>query len=260
MTKYRDIGIKKDIGVRIAVILTILMFLSFICAVLWGVYFVDDKHSDLLIKYGVEAEAEIYTYSPSYHGEESGYMYQTWYRHITLDGSVYTGQWYEFGSESDAQYHIGEKIIITIVPDKYAPGEYISCHVRYADLTKPNHELHLAFAIICTVPVPFLVYLLCYRGIYRNELDEKILADFSDGFLPERRGEVVKVSGWIIKYVKVRYEDEGKLCERWARSWFSMREAKYLNEKKIIRIVPYKKTYGILEEIAVEKRQKKDVK
>ena len=102
--------------------------------------------------------------------------------------------------------------------------------------------------------------MLFYRGSYRNELDEKIIIGYQKGNLPERRGEVVKVSGWFIKYVKVRYEDEGKLCERWAQSWFTMREAKYLKEKNIIRIVPYKNTYGILEEIAVEKRQKKGVK
>lgn len=247
MTKYRDIGIKKDISLRMALCGIPLLVLLFLCVVLWGVYCVDDKHSDLLVKYGEEVEAEIYKYTPSWHGDESGYMYQTWYRYISPDGLVYTGHWYEFGSESSAQNHIGDIITITIVPNTKAPDEYISIPKRKAELNNTRHELHLALAICFTVPVPLLIYLLCYRGIYRNELDNKILAGYQKRDLPERRGEVVKVCGLIVKYIKVRYEDEGETYERWARSWFTLHEAKILEQKKFIRIVPYKNTYGILE-------------
>ena len=34
-----------------------------------------------------------------------------------------------------------------------------------------------------------------------------------------------------------------------AQSWFTHKEAKLLQEKKMITIVPYKNTYGILEEM-----------
>ena len=64
------------------------------------------------------------------------------------------------------------------------------------------------------------------------------------------QGEVTKVVKWIVCYVKVKYQDEnGVMREKWARSWFTHKEAKYLQQKKTITIVPYKNTYGILEEI-----------
>lgn len=68
--------------------------------------------------------------------------------------------------------------------------------------------------------------------------------------LPIRQGEVTKIVKWLVCYVKVKYQDEsGATREKWARSWFTHKEAKYLQQKKIITIVPYKNTYGILEEI-----------
>ena len=250
MIKNRDIGIKKDISLRMVFCGVPLLVLLFLCAVFWGFYLVDDSKDDLLIKYGIEVEAEIYEYFPSWHGEETGYRYETKYRYISPDGgSIYSGNYLEYGSADDAAKHIGDKIIITIVPDSVAPGEYISVPKKYADLNGPKYNLHLALAISCTVPIPFLIYLLCYRGFYRNELDKKIIIGFEQGYLHERRGEVVKVSGWLIKYVKVRYEDEGKTYERWARSWFTLRETKFLEEKKYVNIILYKNTYGILEEM-----------
>lgn len=66
------------------------------------------------------------------------------------------------------------------------------------------------------------------------------------------QGEVTKVVKWIVCYVKVNYQDEnGATREKWARSWFTHKEAEYLQQKKIIDIVPYKNTYGILEEMLV---------
>jgi len=66
-----------------------------------------------------------------------------------------------------------------------------------------------------------------------------------------KSGEVTKTRKWIVGYVKVKYQDEkGKTQEKWARSWFTRKETKYLEQKKIINIVPYKNTYGILEEMS----------
>ncbi|MDE7087302.1 MAG: hypothetical protein K2O67_03820 [Clostridia bacterium] len=255
MIKYRHIGIKKDINLRMVFCGVPLMFLIFLCVVFWGFYFVDDYHEELLVKYGVEVEAEIIRYDVIV--EDNGYSYQLRYWYTAPNGTIYDGHTRKYFDESAAEKHVGDKIIITIVPSSISPDEQISVPKRYADLSGPKYSLHLTLAICCTVPIPILIYLLCYRGFYRNELDKKIIIGFEKGNLPERRGEVVKVSGWLIKYVKVRYEDEGKTCERWARSWFTIREAKYLEQKKIIRIVPYKNTYGILEEMAVETKQKK---
>lgn len=246
----KNIGIKKDISLRMVFCGVPLLVLLFLCVVFWGFYFVDDPNEELLIKYGIEVEAEIYDYFPSWHGEETGYRYETKYRYIASDdGSVYSGNYMEYGSAGDAAKHIGDKIIITIVPNSIVPDEYISVPKRYADLNGPKHELYLALAISCTIPIPILIYLLCYRGFYRNELDKKIIIGFEKGDLPERRGEVIQVKGFLIKYIKVRYEDNGTTYEKWAYSWFTHKEAKFLQQKKTITIVPYKNTYGILEEM-----------
>ena len=250
MIKYHDIGIKKDISLRMVFCGVPLLILLFLCVVFWGVYSVDDKHSELLVKYGVEVEAEIVGYHTI--SEDSGYSYELRYLYIAPGGLAYEGHTYKFFSESDAAKHIGEKIIITIVPNSIAPGETISRPKRRADISGPKYKLHLALAICCTVPIPFLIYLLCYRGFYRNELDKKIIIGFEKGDLPEKIGEVTKVCGWLIKYAKVRYKNEGKTCEKWARSWFTRKEAKYLAQKKFINIVPYKNTYGILKEMPKE--------
>lgn len=65
-----------------------------------------------------------------------------------------------------------------------------------------------------------------------------------------KMGEVIKTRKWIVGYVKVKYKDEkGIIQEKWARSWFTRKETKFLEQKKFINIVPYKNTYGILEEM-----------
>ncbi|MDE7076219.1 MAG: hypothetical protein K2O62_02730 [Clostridia bacterium] len=164
MIKYRNIGIKKDISLRMAFCGIPLIVLLFLCIVIWGFYFVDDTKDELLIKYGVEVEAEIYKYSPVWHGDDIGYMYETKYRYIESVGHVFIGSGLEYGSADDAAKHIGDKIIITIVPSSISPDEQISVPIRYADLCGPKYSLHLALAICCTAPIPLLAYLLCYRG------------------------------------------------------------------------------------------------
>ncbi|MDE7380445.1 MAG: hypothetical protein K2N14_05260, partial [Clostridia bacterium] len=70
-------------------------------------------------------------------------------------------------------------------------------------------------------------------------------------------GEVVTVLGLIWYYVKVKYYDENGIShERWAREWFSPKEAKFLKEKRHIKIVLYKNTYGILEEMPLKSKVK----
>lgn len=49
----------------------------------------------------------------------------------------------------------------------------------------------------------------------------------------------------VVKYI----DDKGATKEKWSYAWFTKREAQFLEQKKIITIVPYKNTYGILEEM-----------
>ncbi len=89
-----------------------------------------------------------------------------------------------------------------------------------------------------------------YRVVYRNKLNQNILDSLQSGFIniSITQGEVTKVIKWMVCYVKVKYKDErGVTREKWARAWFSHKEVKYLEKKRIINIVPYKNTYGILE-------------
>ena len=116
-------------------------------------------------------------------------------------------------------------------------------------------------AIVFCFPVPIALYLLIYRGIYRSVINYKIRKklgleenDYIGGNKTNtdaiKTGEVTKVLKWIVCYVKVKYQDENGLAkEKWAQSWFTHKEAKFLKEKKTINIVPYKNTYGILEEM-----------
>ena len=65
------------------------------------------------------------------------------------------------------------------------------------------------------------------------------------------QGEVTSVFEWMVCYVKVKYIGEhGTQREKWARAWFTHKEAKFLQQKQTINIVPYKNTYGILEEMS----------
>ena len=124
-----------------------------------------------------------------------------------------------------------------------------------------TYERDYILAIIFCIPVPIALYLLIYRGIYRSVMNYKIskkVGDRDNDFVSGTNfnadavkvGEVTKTRSWIVSYVKVKYQDEkNETQEKWARAWFTHKEAKFLKEKKTINIVPYKNTYGILEEM-----------
>lgn len=135
-----------------------------------------------------------------------------------------------------------------------------------------DYEKDLIIACFSMLPVLFSLYLLIYRGIYRswinykirkkvgvstvekvNEDSPKYINEDVDMLLhPEviAQGEVTKVMKWIVCYVKVKHQDEQNITqEKWAGDWFTHKEAKFLQQKKTITIVPYKRTYGILEEM-----------
>ncbi len=245
----KNIGIKKDIGARLFVFSLGLILTIVLSGIFWGLYIFTDRNSEMLIKYGIEVEAEITTYHRVSEGGDDihNYNYETEYSYVAADGSVYTGTDRIYGSESQAAERVGNTIIITIVPNSN-----ISSPKRISELTKPNYELHLTLAIIFLILILPFAYILFYRGVYRNELDKKIIIGMENKDLPIRQGEVIQVKGFIIKYIKVRYEDNDTTCEKWARSWFTHKEAKFLQQKKTINIVPYKNAYGVLEEMQIK--------
>ncbi len=241
-------------GVNLAFIL-IFIALGITCAIMWGMYQANYTN-EYWIKNGIEVEAECESYFIRY-DENDKHLARFWcrYKYVDSDGKEY----YAYGqcsSEQAALNQIGKKIPIVIDPN--------STKTRRVDLKNLslNYERDYILAIIFCIPASIAFYLLIYRGIYRSAMNYKIRKkvgekdnDFlsNTNFNPEavKIGEVTKICNWIVSYVKVRYQDEkNETQEKWARAWFTRREAKFLKQKKYINIVPYKKTYGILEEMS----------
>lgn len=173
-------------------------------------------------------------------------------------------------AEEIAKSKIGTTVAVIIVPnsDNSRLGKLNDISIEY---TKD-----LVVAIVSCLPLLLILYLLVYRGIFRSVLNYKIrkkvgvstvekVTEDSPEYINEDKdkllhpefiaqGEVTKVFKWIVCYVKVKYKDEnGATKEKWARSWFTHKEARYLQQKKTISIVPYKNSYGILEEMPAKK-------
>ncbi len=253
----KDIGIKKN-RVLISALL-ILVALAFIITFIfmWWEYASQDKYK-YYSENVIEVEATIVSYSYDY--SSSNKEKQNWvtiYEYESEWGTVYKGRAAVHTNESTAKAEVGEKIKIYIDPN----SDWCDKH-----LPSFNYERALRVAIIWSIPVPIVLYLLIYRCIYRNVMNKKIKKKvYGSAFNNDRiihtplpntvtQGEVTKVVKWVVCYVKVKYQDENGLArEKWARSWFTHKEAKYLQQKKTINIVPYKSTYGILEEMSAKK-------
>ncbi len=249
----KDIGIKKN---RVLIsFLLILLTVAFVitCIFMWWEYTSQDYYK-YLIENAIEVEATITRYGIHYYGDYGrDFNFWTYYEYESEWGTVYKMQHGTYSNEREAKAQIGKKIKI-----------YIDPHSDWSSDVFPavDYERALRNAIIWCIPVPFVLYLLIYRCIYRNVMNKKMQKKAygstynNDRFIhiPKpntvTQGEVTKVLKWIVCYVKVKYQDEsGATREKWARSWFTYKEAKYLQQKKTINIVPYKNTYGILEEI-----------
>lgn len=249
----KDIGIKKN-RVLISFVL-ILLTVAFVitCIFMWWEYTSQD-HYKYLIENAIEVEATITQYGIHYYGDDRrDFNFWTYYEYESEWGTLYKGINAVHPDESTAKAEVGEKIKIYVDPN----SDWSDKH-----LPSFNYERALRDAIIWCIPVPFVLYLLIYRCIYRNVMNKRIQKKVygstynNDRFIhtPQpntvTQGEVTKVLKWVVCYVKVKYQDEsGATREKWARSWFTYKEAKYLQQKKTINIVPYKNTYGILEEI-----------
>lgn len=249
----KDIGINKN---RVLIsFLLVLLTVAFVitCIFMWWEYTSQD-HYKYLSENAIEVEATIVSYRYDYSSSDNNVKnWVTIYEYKSEWGTVYKGRKAVHPDESTAKSEVGEKIKIYVDPYSDWSDKHLSLF---------NYERALRNAIIWCIPVPFVLYLLIYRCIYRNVMNKKMQKKAygstynNDRFIhiPKpntvTQGEVTKVLKWIVCYVKVKYQDEsGATREKWARSWFTYKEAKYLQQKKTINIVPYKNTYGILEEI-----------
>ncbi len=186
-----------------------------------------------LLENGVEVEATIISYD--YHSEssvdgDSDYnsgWYYIW--ECTYNGKTYNGTsgGAYYRTEEQVLKYIGKKITITVDPNS-----------NWA-VDKPLSEIHsdgfhfkeyLNCAIIFTCLSPFGLFIFIGFVVYPLVLDYKI--DRS-GKLPQQ-GEVIKISGFVIYFIKVKYKDKnGAIKEKWSYSWFTKSESKYLSEKSL---------------------------
>lgn len=258
-----DIGIKnKRIFTDLAGIFTAITGMAVILMwLLWN----GNLYGEYLLIHGKEVDATIteYEYFSEIVNIESenpstiSGWHNVYYYKDDANGHEYSGYCYWWKTAEDAENKLGTTIPIVIDTNSNHStlGTKQQFNVHY------DHERDLALAVSVSVLFLISLYVLIYRGIYRDKLDKKIVdrigGTMANGFLGESyivTGEVVCVFGLIWYYLKVAYEDKsGVKRKKWARAWFSRREAHYLKNKKFINIVPYKNTYGVLEKITVEK-------
>lgn len=260
-SKIKPIGIRKNKDWVIPISMIIIFSLLASIIVLWWAYS-DEYDYAYLVKNGVEVEATVtgYDYHSASHGVDgdSTDMSSGWYyiwechyngkRYSKTSGNNY------FRTKEQVLQYLGEKFTVTVDPNSdWAVDRPIS-EIRPDGF---KFKELLTAAIICTGITPVVLAVLTLLLIYPAVLNYKI---DRAGKLPIS-GEVKKISGFIIYYVKVGYEDvSGQVREKWSKSWVTKKEAEFLRQKKIIGIVPYKNTYGILEEMQVEcKKQRKPV-
>lgn len=250
----KEIGINKNrMGVNLAFIL-IFVSMCIICAIMWGIYKANYTNA-YWIENGIEVQAEcVGWYSIVDYNDMHREIYYCEYRYVDSNGKEYNAV-QRFLNKENAQSQIGEKITIVIDPN--------SNDLRHVDLEnlKLTYERDYILAVIFSAPIPIATYLLLYRGIYRSAMNymiRKKVGDRDNDFVSGTNfnadavkvGEVTITRSWIVSYVKVKYQDDhNKTREKWARAWFTYRDAKFLKQKKFIKIVPYKNTYGILEEM-----------
>lgn len=256
----KDVGVKKSrIPISIIIILgSIAFILTFIC--MWWEYASQDSYKYLNAN-AIQVEATIDSYRVHYFPDSNKEDWWTYYEYQSSWGTVYCGHYATYTNESGAKKQLGKKVTIYVDPNSDWSAKFIP---------SVDYERALKDAIIYSCPIPIVLYFLIYRCVYRNILNKKIRKKAYGRYYKSTErviwdpqpdtikvGEVTKVRKWIVCYVKVRYLDEkGITREKWARSWFTHKEAKFLERKRYINIVPYKNTYGILEEMPIEKRSK----
>ena len=250
-----DIGIKNKY-----IIYQIFIDAAFaICVVLTVVFWIccySDYNDKKMLENGIEVQAEIVDVREiDVRPDDPHNIERAWeciYLYVAPDGTRYSGIVGQFSQKQYADEHIGDKVTIVIDPtDGYSTyGTLASIALR-----QKNNNTHLILACVFTGLLCIAAYLFFYRVVYRNKLNAKILKHLNCGYINGiKQGEVTKIVKWIVCYVKVKYQDEnGATREKWARSWFTHKEAKFLQQKRTINIVPYKNTYGILEEMSISK-------
>ncbi len=250
-----DIGIKNKF-----IVYQIFITAAFaICVVLTVVFWIccySDYNDKKMLENGIEVQAEIVDVREiDVRPDDPHNIERAWeciYLYVAPDGTRYSGIVGQFSQKQYADEHIGDKVTIVIYPTDGSSTYGTLAGMAY---WQQYSQTDIILACVFTGLLCIAAYLFFYRVVYRNKLNAKILKHLNCGYINGiKQGEVTKVLKWIVCYVKVKYQDEnGATREKWARSWFTHKEAKFLQQKRTINIVPYKNTYGILEEMLAAK-------
>ncbi len=253
------IGIK-NIRSPFRVVIIFLFVISLFFTFFFWLSVSNDLYADSMFRYGKEVQATITRvgYIDETNDDNSHYSYwQTYYEYVDDDGRKYSGEAYSFERKTQAEEYIGKTVRVVINPKT---GESEIGSLEHFKKQSEGYQTHLICAIVfssclAVVSIPFF-----YRVVFRIQRNKKIVSKLKSKYVDRGTisGEVVKTFGLIWFYVKVKFTDEfGIAHEKWAGDWFTRKEAKFLEEKKYISIVPYKSTYGILEEMPTAKKSKK---
>ena len=250
MKDKKAIGVAKDITLPQIIIILIFVLLSALLVAAWVGYSGGVEYSRMY-RTAEEVTAQIFDVTSS-EDSSGNTVYRGQLIYVSDEGKEYTGYTRDYSRHSDeAQSRIGEKVQALIFDDSDTCIEGTMKDLS-AKARANRTDLILSVCITCAYPVS--VYLFAYRFLYRRIADYKILrrlnpvGDFIVKATTE--GEVVYAGGFVVKYLKVRYaDDRGIERVRWARNWFTPSEAKYLKDKKFIKIIPYKNAFGVYEEI-----------
>lgn len=252
MTK--DIGVKNTYAAYKTVLLIAFLLLIFPVVILWIVYYCDCESNKFVN--GIEVEAVIVNRDKvAIYDDDGDYLYSVWeyvYQYVAPEGKVYRG------TTRHSNLAIGDSITIVINPETTD-----STDRTLSDILSHKNDAYRDFTLACVFSGLFCIsaYLFFYRVVYRTALDKRILKHYGNSYFISNsiiEGEVIKTYKWIVGYIKVRYRDERDLVkEKWARSWFTRSEVKFLEQKQYINILPYKNSYGVVEEMPYEAKQKK---
>lgn len=254
-----DVGIKNIRSPFRVVIIFFFVIAAFFTVIFW-IIVQSDLYADSMFRYGKEVQAPItrFGYIDETDDDNSHYSYwQTYYEYADEDGKNYSGRAYSFERKSQAEEYVGKTVRVVINPKT---GESEIGSLEYFGKQSEGHENRFILACVfsaflAVISVPFF-----YRVVFRVLRNKKIVNKLKSKYVDKGTitGEVVTTLGLIWYYVKVRFTDEfGLTHEKWAGDWFTRREAEFLKEKKYISIVPYKRTYGILEQMPSAKKSKK---
>lgn len=248
--KVKPIGIRKDKGCTLMIFIIITIPIIIATIVFWWFYS-DEFDFEYLLENGVEVEATVVDYdfhSESYADGDLNYSsgwYYIWECHYngrTYSGTAPNGY---LRTEEEVLQYMGKTFIVTVDPNSNWVVAKPKSEIRADGF---HYNEYLTCAIVFTCLSPFAIFAFVKFAIYPTFLDSRI---DRCGKLP-KEGEVIKTCSFIFSYIKVRYIDnKGDAKEKWSYSWFTHKEAEFLKQKKMITIVPYKNTYGILEEMSL---------